>query len=216
MLFESMHLSWRLALSDVEPLLWSIEQKLLTRSYIPSSENVMRAFADPIDSVRVLIVGQDPYPNPDHAIGLAFAVPPETFPLPPTLVNIFKELRSDIGFGVVRRQDLTSWSRQGVMLMNRNLTTEPGVSLAHQDLGWQLFTEQAVVALQKHRAKSLVAVLWGRQAAQLASLLAEATVISSPHPSPMSSYRGFFGSKPFSQVNQALSNLELPPIDWSC
>lgn len=216
MLFESMHPSWQLALADAKQLLEQIEQKLRSLKYIPASENVMRAFATPIDSVSVLIVGQDPYPNPEHAIGLAFAVPPETFPLPPTLVNIFKELRSDIGFGVVRKQDLSSWSQQGVMLLNRNLTTEPGVSLAHQDLGWQSFTQQAVIALQKFHGKSLVAVLWGKQAAQLASVLVAATVISSPHPSPLSSYRGFFGSKPFSQVNQALSNLELPPIDWSC
>lgn len=211
-----MHPSWQRELAHSRELLDDIEVKLATRNFIPEAKLVMRSFVLPIESIKVLIVGQDPYPNPEHAIGLAFAVPAATYPLPPTLSNIFKELRSDIGNRAVKNQDIAVWASQGVMLLNRNLTTESGVSLAHQDIGWQAFTDAAVAALQRVRGAALVAVLWGRQAQQLAPLLTEATVISSAHPSPLSSYRGFFGSAPFSKVNAALTNLELTPIDWSC
>ncbi|MEY3561165.1 MAG: hypothetical protein RL068_317 [Actinomycetota bacterium] len=185
-------------------------------STVPASANILRVFRVPPEDYRVLIVGQDPYPTPEHAIGLSFAVPFGTKPWPPTLVNIFKELRSDLGEEMVQHGDLTAWAKRGVMLMNRHLTTSAHNTAAHLDFGWAEFTAAAVSALQAERGSGLVAILWGQKALELKPLLASATVITSSHPSPLSSYRGFFGSRPFSQCNKALLELGLSPIDWSC
>jgi uracil-DNA glycosylase len=162
-----------------------------------------------------LIVGQDPYPNPAHAIGLAFAVPVGTQPLPPTLGNIFKELRADLGVQVVQQGDLTPWLDRGVMLLNRHLSTSAENSAAHLGFGWAEFTDAAIKALVTVRKHQLVAILWGKQAQELAPILSRARVISSSHPSPLASYRGFFGSRPFSRCNKMLLELGLEPIDWS-
>ena len=212
MFFEQMHPSWQQQLGSWRPELKEIEEFLKNQDIVPSLDLVMRAFEDPIDHYRVLILGQDPYPNPEHASGLAFAVEGDVS-TPPSLRNILTELRSDIGRRSVREGDISRWQAEGVMLLNRSLTTLSGQSNQHSEL-WQGFTKQAVEVLAKSRP--LVAVLWGRQAQQLASVLADATVISSAHPSPLSSYRGFFGSKPFSKVNQALIRLGEQPIDWTC
>ncbi len=217
MLFEQMHPNWQVLLEDQRALLKEIERRLEnTADIVPRREHLLRAFGTDPHAQRVLIIGQDPYPTPEHATGLAFAVPADTFPLPPTLINILKELRSDIGVAAVKDADISKWAEQGVMLLNRHLSTSAGNTAAHLDFGWAEFTTAAVTALQRVRGKNLVAILWGRKAQELAAVLTEASVIASPHPSPLSSYRGFFGSKPFTKTNQLLTTLGQPQIDWSC
>ncbi|MEK9907988.1 MAG: uracil-DNA glycosylase [Aquiluna sp.] len=215
-MLESVHPGWMPLFYAEHDRLVEILAKLSSEEVVPARANIFRAFEQDPRSIRVLILGQDPYPNPDHAMGLAFCVPSGTYPLPPSLENIFKELRSDLGYGMVRNKDISSWSQHGVMLLNRHLTTRPGETAAHLGLGWDLFTEAAVRFLQELKGSALVAILWGSKAQQLSGILQQATVISSPHPSPLSSYRGFFGSKPFSGCNKALLELGLEPIDWSC
>ena len=166
--------------------------------------------------IRVLIVGQDPYPTEGHAIGLSFAVDVNVKPLPRSLKNILIELKEDLGKSVSSEGDLSKWSGQGVLLLNRHLTTDAADAGAHADLGWGAFTDMAIRALNRKRGRSLVAILWGNQAQQLAPVLCDAHVIASAHPSPLSARRGFFGSKPFSKANAALIAAGEPPIDWSC
>lgn len=217
MLFEQMHPNWQVLLEDQRKLLGAIEQKLENdQDIVPQVSNLLRAFGTDPHNQRVLIIGQDPYPTPEHATGLAFAVPPGTYPLPPTLLNILKELRSDIGSEAVKEGDLSRWAERGVMLLNRHLSTSAGKSAAHLEIGWGEFTTAAVSSLQKVRGRDLVAILWGRKAQELAVVLPQASVIASAHPSPLSSYRGFFGSKPFTKTNQLLTTLGQPQIDWSC
>jgi uracil-DNA glycosylase len=215
-MFDYLHPSWQALLKPQKPLLREIEQLYdRDKAAIPEKKNVLRVFSHPPEHYRVLILGQDPYPTPEHAIGLAFAVPQGTSPLPPTLSNIFKELRADLGMGVVQHGDITPWLDRGVMLLNRHLSTSAGNSAAHLGFNWAEFTNAAVSALQQARGTELVAILWGRQAQEVTQLLPWAKVISSAHPSPLSSYRGFFGSKPFSACNKALLELGLEPLDWS-
>ncbi|OEU96527.1 uracil-DNA glycosylase [Streptomyces oceani] len=183
------------------------------RTYLPAGSHVLRAFQQPFDEVRVLIVGQDPYPTPGHAVGLSFAVAPDVRPLPGSLENIFRELAQDIGLPHPSNGDLTPWTRQGVLLLNRALTTAPRKPAGHRGKGWEEVTEQAIRALAA-RGKPLVAVLWGRDARQLRPLLGGLPAVESPHPSPMSADRGFFGSKPFSRVNALLAEQGAGPVDW--
>jgi len=212
MFFEQMHPSWQSQLAAFKELLTEIEEAIAGEDIVPETSKVMRVFEKPIQHYRVLIVGQDPYPNPKHACGLAFAVESEGAK-PPSLENILKELRSDLGRATVRQGDISVWGDRGVMLLNRSLTTISGVSDQHSKL-WSEFTLNAVTTLSE--TQPLVAVLWGRQAQQLAPVLSSSVVLSSPHPSPLSSYRGFFGSKPFSKVNTELIRLGEKPIDWTC
>jgi uracil-DNA glycosylase len=184
------------------------------RGYLPSGEQVLRAFTQPMDEVRVLIVGQDPYPSPGHAVGLAFSVPPNVRPLPRSLQNIFTELESDLGVPRPRNGDLTRWADRGVLLLNRVLTVGPGGSGSHRGRGWELVTAQAISALSA-RGGPLVAILWGREAQALSSSLGEVPCIMSPHPSPLSARTGFFGSRPFSRANDLLRQQGAEPIDWS-
>ncbi|MFD6938137.1 uracil-DNA glycosylase [Streptomyces goshikiensis] len=183
------------------------------RTYVPAGANVLRAFQQPFDEVRVLIVGQDPYPTPGHAMGLSFSVAPEVSPWPPSLDNIFRELHADLGTGRPANGDLTPWTRQGVLLLNRSLTTAPRKPNAHRGKGWEAVTEQAIRALAA-RGKPLVSVLWGREARNLRPLLGELPAVESVHPSPMSSDNGFFGSRPFSKVNDLLVRQGAQPVDW--
>lgn len=216
-MFESqLHPLWRSWLADELELLEKIEQSILLDSgTIPASENILRAFGQDPGAVRVLIVGQDPYPNPAHATGLSFAVPEGVTTPPASLRNILKELRGDLGEGVGLGTDISIWAHRGVMLLNRHLTTSQHETLAHADLGWDLFTTAAIRELAQQKGKELVAILWGNKAQELRAVLGSATVISSAHPSPLSAHRGFFGSKPFSRCNEALVELGLEPIDWS-
>ncbi len=212
-----MHPAWQALLEDKRELLTQILVRYSEDpNAIPARQNLLRAFEYPPEHYRVLILGQDPYPNPEHAIGLAFAVPEGTLPLPPSLGNIFKELRNDLGVSIVKTADISVWAQRGVMLLNRHLSTSANNSAAHLNFGWGEFTEAAVAALCRVRGKNLVAILWGQKAQELAGVLKDARVISSAHPSPLSSYRGFFGSKPFSACNKLLLELGEPEIDWSC
>ncbi len=183
--------------------------------YLPSGENVLRAFTFPFEEVRVLIVGQDPYPTPGHAVGLSFSVAPDVRPIPRSLSNIFTEYGDDLGHPTPSTGDLSPWADRGVMLLNRVLTVRPGTPASHRRKGWEAVTECAIRALVA-RPQPLVAVLWGRDAQTLKPMLAEGgcAVIESVHPSPLSASRGFFGSKPFSRANELLTRLGAEPIDW--
>jgi uracil-DNA glycosylase len=182
--------------------------------YLPAGENVLRAFTRPFDAVRVLIVGQDPYPTPGHAVGLSFSVAPNVRPLPRSLQNIFRELREDIGGDAPASGDLSPWADRGVLLLNRVLTVRPGAPASHRGKGWEIVTDQAIRALVA-RDEPLVAILWGKDAQTLTPLLGSTPIVASVHPSPMSADRGFFGSRPFSKVNALLAKGRADPIDWS-
>ncbi|HLI37519.1 MAG TPA: uracil-DNA glycosylase [Streptosporangiaceae bacterium] len=183
------------------------------RRYLPAGENVLRAFKQPFGDVRVLIVGQDPYPTPGHPIGLAFSVAPEVRRLPGSLVNIFREYSDDLGLPRPSSGDLTPWTERGVLLLNRVLTVQPGRPASHRGKGWEEVTDQAIRALAA-RGGPLVAILWGRDARSLAPLLGDVPRIESAHPSPNSADRGFFGSRPFSRASELLERQGGQPIDW--
>jgi uracil-DNA glycosylase len=183
------------------------------RRYLPAGENVLRAFKQPFAGVRVLIVGQDPYPTPGHAVGLSFSVGPEVRRLPASLVNIFREYSDDLGYPAPATGDLTPWSERGVLLLNRVLTVAPGQPGSHRGKGWEEVTEQAIRALAARDAP-LVAILWGRDARTLAPVLGDVPSIESAHPSPYSAANGFFGSRPFSRANQLLEQEGAEPVDW--
>lgn len=183
------------------------------RGFLPAGPHVLRAFTQPLDDVRVLIVGQDPYPTPGHAVGLCFSVAPEVRPLPPSLVNIFKEYVADLGYPPPATGDLTPWAERGVLLLNRALTVQPGRANAHQGRGWEAVTEQAIRALVA-RGGPLVAILWGRNARNLKPLLGDVPCVESAHPSPLSAHNGFFGSRPFSRANELLAGQGADPVDW--
>ncbi|RKE60192.1 uracil-DNA glycosylase [Microbacterium sp. AG238] len=183
------------------------------RGYLPAGDHVLRAFRRPMADVRVLIVGQDPYPTPGHPIGLSFAVDAHVRPLPRSLGNIYRELESDLGIPPASHGDLSAWSDQGVLLLNRVLTVAPGAPASHRGWGWERVTEHAIRALAA-REQPLVAILWGKDAATLRPLLGDTAIVASPHPSPLSASRGFFGSRPFSRANELLVERGAAPIDW--
>ena len=190
------------------------------RRYLPAGENVLRAFKQPFAEVRVLIVGQDPYPTPGHAVGLSFSVAPEVRRLPGSLVNIFREYSEDLGYPTPTTGDLTPWTERGVLLLNRVLTVQPGKPGSHRGKGWEEVTEQAIRALAARKSagrvggEPLVAILWGRDARTLVPLLAGIPAVESAHPSPYSAASGFFGSRPFSRANQLLEQEGARPVDW--
>jgi len=184
------------------------------RTYLPAGENVLRAFVRPMSDVRVLIVGQDPYPTPGHPIGLSFAVDAAVRPLPRSLANVYRELTADLGIPAPADGDLGRWADAGVLLLNRVLTVAPGAPGSHRGKGWEEVTERAIRALVD-RGGPLVAVLWGRDAQTLRPMLGAVPVIASAHPSPMSADRGFFGSRPFSRANELLAQQGGAPIDWA-
>ncbi|MBY6350147.1 uracil-DNA glycosylase [Rhodococcoides corynebacterioides] len=183
------------------------------REVLPARENVLRAFERPFDDVRVLLVGQDPYPTPGHAVGLSFSVAPDVAPVPRSLHNIFTEYVADLDLPRPTTGDLTPWADRGVLLLNRVLTVRPGAAASHRRAGWEAITARAITALAE-RGRPLVAVLWGRDAATAVPLLGETPVVSSVHPSPLSASRGFFGSRPFSSVNDHLVAMGEQPVDW--
>src|SRR5579859_4314799 len=183
------------------------------RRYLPAGENVLRAFKQPFAEVRVLIVGQDPYPTPGHPVGLSFSVDPAVRRLPGSLLNIFREYSQDLGYPTPATGDLTPWTERGVLLLNRVLTVQPGKPGSHRGKGWEEVTEQAIRALVG-RDKPLVAILRGRDARNLAPMLGNTPIIESAHPSPMSAHNGFFGTRPFSRANQLLESGGAAPVDW--
>lgn len=211
---------WAAALAPVEPNIHQMGDFLrgevaAGRGYLPSGDKVLRAFTRPLAGVRVLIVGQDPYPTPGHAIGLSFAVDAAVRPLPKSLINIYKELQADLSIPPAQHGDLSAWFEQGVLLLNRCLTVQPGKPASHRGRGWETVTDRAIASLI-NRGGPLVAILWGRDAQTLTAALkyANVPVIASSHPSPLSASSGFFGSHPFSRANQALAAQGADPIDW--
>lgn len=184
------------------------------RGYLPAGDKVLRAFTSPLSDVRVLVVGQDPYPTPGHPVGLSFSVEATVRPLPPSLINMFKELVADTGAAPPTTGDLSPWVERGVLLLNRVLTVRPGAAASHRGVGWEVVTEQAVRSLVA-RGGPLVAVLWGRDAQSLKPLLGSVPYVESVHPSPLSATRGFFGSRPYTRVNELLVGQGAAPIDWS-
>ena len=217
---ELVHPSWVPALAPHAERLAEIGAFLRAetaagRRWLPAAANILRAFEQPLDDVRVLIVGQDPYPTPGHPIGLSFAVAPDVRPLPRSLANIYTELVDDLGVPRPADGDLTPWTKQGVMLLNRVLTVQAGVSGSHRGKGWEQITASAIEALAERIDAPLVAILWGRDAQGLVPMLGDTPVITSAHPSPMSADRGFFGSRPFSRANELLEDLGGEPIDWA-
>ncbi|GER23947.1 uracil-DNA glycosylase [Zafaria cholistanensis] len=214
----AVHPSWAGPLAPVDGLLRSIAAELEARRtagerILPAPGRVLRALSTPLDRVKVLIVGQDPYPTPGHAVGLSFAVDAHVRPLPRSLANIYRELAADVGVEPPAHGDLSAWADQGVLLLNRVLTVGAGASGSHRGLGWQKVTDAAVAALAA-RGGPLVSVLWGRDAQALAPALAGTAVITSAHPSPLSASRGFFGSRPFSRTNELLAEQGAAPVDW--
>lgn len=183
------------------------------RGHLPKGEQILRAFTRPLESTRVLIVGQDPYPTPGHAVGLSFSVAPEVRPLPPSLVNIYREYSDDLGYPEPASGDLSPWAERGVLLLNRSLTVQPGRPNSHRGRGWEEVTDQAIRVLAD-RDVPLVAILWGRNARGLKPLLGGVPCIESAHPSPLSARNGFFGSRPFSRANTLLAEQGAGPIDW--
>jgi len=208
------HESWKEPLAPVEAQIHAMGDFLRAEgNYLPRGNDILRAFADPFDGVRVLILGQDPYPTPGHPMGLAFSTQPGVA-APRSLVNIYEELNADLGVPPRADGDLSSWSRQGILLLNRVLTVRPGKPASHRGKGWEVVTEQAIRALAA-REQPLVAILWGRDAQSAARFLGDTPRIESPHPSPLSAHRGFFGSRPFSRANRALQDQGAEPVDWS-
>lgn len=217
-LHEIIEAGWARALDPVAPKIAEMGEFLRAeiaagRGYLPSGENVLRAFKQPFDQVRVLIVGQDPYPTPGHPVGLSFSVAPDVRPLPKSLVNIFDEYTTDLGYPAPSNGDLSVWTERGVLLLNRALTVAPGKPNSHQGKGWEQVTEQAIRALAA-REQPMVAILWGRNARNLKPLLGDTPCVESAHPSPLSAHNGFFGSRPFSRANELLTAAGAEPVDW--
>jgi uracil-DNA glycosylase len=210
---------WARALAPVSDTITTVGDFLRAevaagRGYLPAGENVLRAFRQPFNHVRVLIVGQDPYPTPGHPVGLSFSVDPDVRPVPRSLSNIFRELVDDVGTPLPKSGDLSPWADRGVLLLNRVLTVSPGKPGSHRGKGWEEVTAHAISALVQ-RDQPLVAILWGRDAQTLTPLLGSTPIVASVHPSPLSAHGGFFGSKPFSRVNEYLISLGAQPIDWT-
>ncbi|MDQ0000266.1 uracil-DNA glycosylase [Pseudarthrobacter sulfonivorans] len=226
---ELMAPDWAAALVTVEPelrrvLAFLAQEVAAGHNVLPSPSNVLRAFRQPLAEVKVLIVGQDPYPTPGHPIGLSFAVDARTRPIPRSLANIYRELESDLGIPARVHGDLSAWAGQGVLLLNRVMSVRAGAAGSHRGKGWEAVTTAAVTAVADRRTAGggrppLVAVLWGKDAESVRPLLSGVAVVSSAHPSPLSASRGFFGSRPFSTINELLREQgssgvtwELPPV----
>jgi uracil-DNA glycosylase len=215
---DLVHPSWAEALAPVAGTVEALgrflrDELAAGRGYLPAGRDVLRAFAQPLDDVRVLIVGQDPYPTPGHAVGLSFSVGPEVRPVPRSLQNIFAELCEDVGCPLPASGDLTPWTERGVMLLNRVLTVRPGSPASHRGRGWEEVTDRAIATLVG-RGGPLVAILWGRDARSLGPSLGDVPRVESAHPSPLSARSGFFGSRPFSRANSLLVAQGADPIDW--
>ncbi|PWD51900.1 uracil-DNA glycosylase [Serinibacter arcticus] len=217
-LTELVAADWAEALAPVEPTIRRLGDQLRDdvahgRGFLPAGEHVLRAFERPLADVRVLIVGQDPYPTPGHAVGLSFSVAPDVRPVPRSLANIYTELESDLGVPRPATGDLSPWADAGVLLLNRVLTVAPGAAGSHRRRGWEEVTQVAIEALVA-RGGPLVAVLWGRDAQSLTPMLGSTPIVASAHPSPLSARTGFFGSRPFSRVNALLAEQGAAPVDW--
>ncbi|HAN70159.1 MAG TPA: uracil-DNA glycosylase [Actinobacteria bacterium] len=217
---DLVHESWAPTLAPMQEVFTEIGEFLRAetaagRPWAPAGSNILRAFQQPIDDVRILIVGQDPYPTPGHAVGLSFSVNPDVRPLPRSLQNIYRELQDDLGAPAPASGDLSPWADRGVLLLNRVLTVQLGEPGSHRRRGWEQITATAIDALVARPDEPLVAILWGKDAQSLEPMLPDVPMVASAHPSPMSADRGFFGSRPFSRANDLLEELGADPIDWS-
>ena len=210
-IFDQLHPKWQEVLADYQPLVAKLDSLIDRNDVAPAYENILAAYQIPPSKIRIAIFGQDPYPTPGYAHGLAFSVTSTTQPLPASLRNIFKELESDCGVKPASNGNLQRWVDQGVFLLNQILTTRPTQSLAHENYGWQEFTAASAKVVGESGA---VGIFWGSKAQHLAEYFDPELSIFSPHPSPLSAYRGFFGSKPFSQANEKLLQKGLPAISW--
>lgn len=221
---ELMAPDWADALAGVESglrgvLAFLADEEAAGHTVLPAPSNVLRAFRQPLAEVKVLMVGQDPYPTPGHAVGLAFSVDPHVRPIPRSLANIYRELEADLGIPARVHGDLSAWTGQGVLLLNRVMTVRAGAAGSHRRKGWEEITTAAVQAVAGRRAPDgsrlpLVAVLWGKDAESVRPLLPGVPAVSSAHPSPLSASRGFFGSRPFSRVNELLREQGAPGVTW--
>lgn len=217
---DLVHESWAPTLAPMQEVFTEIGEFLRAetaagRPWAPAGSNILRAFQQPIEDVRILIVGQDPYPTPGHAVGLSFSVNPDVRPLPRSLQNIYRELQDDLGAPAPASGDLSPWAARGVLLLNRVLTVQLGEPGSHRRRGWEQITATAIDALVARPDEPLVAILWGKDAQSLEPMLPDVPMVASAHPSPMSADRGFFGSRPFSRANDLLEELGADPIDWS-
>ena len=217
-LWELVPIAWRSDLDHVRPHIESIGQQLEQFSQAgmqihPPREQIFAALAVAPVNIRVVILGQDPYPNASHAMGLCFSVPVGTKPLPPSLRNILTELASDVGECAVSQGNLEPWMKQGVLLLNRVLTVETGKSDSHKALGWQAVTRAILEAVVRCNP-NVVAILWGSAAQQVRHLFNADCLIESAHPSPLSAYRGFLGSRPFTHANRVLAAHKQNQIQW--
>ena len=210
-LFNQLHPDWQSVLNEHQHIISTIENQLDRGQVTPPFHQIFRALEKPISSIKVVIFGQDPYPGLGHAHGLAFSVEKSVTPIPASLRNIFEELSNDLAVPKRDNPDLSVWSDQGVLLLNRILTTEVGTSFAHKNYGWQAITNTVAEELGKH---PIVAILWGKSAGELRHYFRDEFVIESAHPSPLAAYRGFFGSKPFSRTNEILRINNISEIDW--
>jgi uracil-DNA glycosylase len=208
---DQLHPGWRDLLKGSLDLLDQIDQQLKEASFLPQHQDVMKCLTFNPSEAKVLILGQDPYPNEMDAMGLAFSTARKDGKLPASLKNIYRELADDLGVALPASGDLSPWCRQGVVLLNRTLTCVEGESNSHQDVGWRVFTDQVVSILAQ---QGVVAILWGKNAQEVEDRFPKSDCITSVHPSPLSAYRGFFGSKPFSRANQILVAKGREPIDW--
>ena len=209
-LFDLIPRDWAEELKDQRSVINEIEVKICETSFIPKLDSIFQSLETPIEAVKVVIIGQDPYPNPIHAMGLAFSVPSQITKLPPSLKNIFRELEEDLGVKNVSG-DLSRWQEEGVLLLNRVLTTTSHATLGHSNVGWEMFTEAVIKVISR---RNPIGILWGNSAAQMSCYFSDERMIKSPHPSPLSAYRGFFGSKPFSKVNSILVDDGQSAISW--
>ena len=208
---DQVHPSWNEILSVHELFIEETEESLAVSSICPPRELILRAFSYPLGDTKIAIFGQDPYPDIANACGLAFSVPTSDWPLPPSLANIFRELHEDIGGESRTDGDLSDWTRQGVALINRVLTVPEGKSGGHRNIGWQRVTDSVAETLGE---MGCIAILWGNFARELEKYFPIESRISSAHPSPLSAYKGFYGSRPFSKANQLLVSQGEQVIDW--
>ena len=218
-LADLVHPSWARALAPASDTVRRLgeflrEEVAAGHGYLPAGPHILRVFEQPLEQVRVLIVGQDPYPTPGHAVGLSFSVAPDVRPVPRSLQNIYAELATDLGMPTPASGDVSPWAEHGVMLLNRVLTVRPGAPASHRGKGWEQLTDLAITALAG-RGGPLVAILWGRDARSLAPALGDVPTIQSAHPSPLSARGGFFGSRPFSRANDLLVAQGGTPVDWA-
>jgi uracil-DNA glycosylase len=216
-LFDELPSHWQNELDFLRGDFDRIEETLIREAnsgsvILPIKKHVFRALAVPPTEAKVLVVGQDPYPNPNHAIGLSFSVPMGTKPLPGSLQNIFKEIATDCGSSSIAKDgDLSPWVEQGVVLLNRTLTVRAGDSGSHQSLGWQKITDEIA---RKYAQNGAIGLLWGNSAQELRKFFPGNRLVYGVHPSPLSAHRGFIGSKPFSRVNALLEAAGREPIRW--